>query len=132
MNSTSGAIPAHNIFTFDDITFSSNFDNGNLARVERIASRPYDFKIWTAPDNMGTDVQSKHCSWFHFVVTGLPLGCVIRIQIVNASNHGGLYKHDMVRYSTNLFYVCVRITTAPTVRLFLNLFEFLCFKLLLV
>lgn len=93
--STSTSIPAHNIFTFDDIIFSSNFDNGNLARVERIATRPYDFKIWTAPDNMGTDVQSKHCAWFHFVVSGLPLGCVIRIQIVNAANHGGLYKHDM-------------------------------------
>jgi hypothetical protein len=90
------SIPAHNIFTFDEITFSSKFDNGNLARVERLPNNNYSFKIWTAPDNMGADFQSKHCAWFHFFVTGLPLGCVLRIQIVNASNHSGLYKHDMV------------------------------------
>jgi hypothetical protein len=89
-------IPAHSIFTFDDIIFSSNFDNGNLGKVERVPNKPYDFKIWTAPDNMGTEYQSKHCAWFHFVVSGLPLGCVLRIQIVNASNHSGLYKFDMV------------------------------------
>jgi hypothetical protein len=89
-------IPAHSVFTFDDIIFSSNFDNGNLGKVERVPNKPYDFKIWTAPDNMGTEYQSKHCAWFHFVVSGLPLGCVLRIQIVNASNHSGLYKFDMV------------------------------------
>jgi hypothetical protein len=93
----SSSYPAHNVFNFDNgITFSSNFDNGNVARVERLANRPYEFKIWSAPDNMGTSYQSKHCAWFYFVVTGLPLGCVLRIQVVNASNHSGLYKHDMV------------------------------------
>ena len=91
--------PAHNVFTFDSVTFSSNFDNGNLARVERVGNKLYEFKIWSAPDNMGTEYQSKHCAWFHFVVTGLPMGCVLRIQVVNASNHSGLYKHDMVRLS---------------------------------
>lgn len=106
MMATTTEIPAHNIFVFDEITFSSNFDNGNLARVERVPNRPYDFKIWTAPDNMGTPVQSKHCAWFHFVVSGLPLGCVIRIQVVNASNHGGLYKHDMVR-SSGIYPNCI-------------------------
>jgi hypothetical protein len=88
--------PAHNVFSFDNIVFSSNFDNGNLGRVERVPNRPYEFKVWTAPDNMGTEFQSKHCAWFHFSVAGLPMGCVLRIQLVNASNHSGLYKHDMV------------------------------------
>lgn len=96
--STSSNVPAHNVFRFDDVTFSSNFDNGNLGRVERVPNNPYSFKIWTAPDNFGTEHQSKHCAWFHFVVSGLPLGCVLRIQIVNASNHSGLYKHDMVSH----------------------------------
>jgi hypothetical protein len=46
-------IPAHNIFIFDEnIIFSSNFDNGNLAKVERIPNKSYEFRIWTAPDNM--------------------------------------------------------------------------------
>lgn len=98
-SSSPNQIPAHNIFTFDNIIFSSNFDNGNLARVERVPNRPYEFKVWTAPDNMGTEYQSKHCAWFHFMVSGLPMGCVLRIQIVNASNHSGLYKHDMVKNS---------------------------------
>ena len=95
--------PAHNIFTFDNIVFSSNFDNGNLGRVERVPNRPYEFRVWTAPDNMGTEVQSRHCAWFHFSVSGLPMGCVLRIQLVNASNHSGLYKHDMVNLDLNFF-----------------------------
>lgn len=90
-------IPAHNIFDFDDgIRFSSNFDNGNLARVERCLSKPYEFRIWTSADCAGQPFQAKNSNaWFHFVVTGLPVSVVLRIQIVNASNHGGLYKHDM-------------------------------------
>jgi hypothetical protein len=97
MAQTSCAVPAHNVFTFGDVTFSSNFDNGNLARAEQVPNKSYDFRIWTAPDNMGTPYQSKHCAWYYFMVTGLPQGCVLRIQIVNTSNHSGLYKYDMVR-----------------------------------
>ena len=88
----------HKVFQFDDgaITFSSNFDNGNLARVERVGGKPFEFKIWTAPDNLGTSFQSKHNAWFHFVISGLPAGSTLRLTIVNASPHSGLYKHDMV------------------------------------
>ena len=90
--------PGHNVFAFADlgVTFSSNFDNGNLARVERAGNSVSSFKVWTALDNAGTEYQSKHGAWFNFSVTGLPMGCVLRIQVVNASNHSGLYKHDMV------------------------------------
>jgi hypothetical protein len=94
---TSKEIPAHSCFDFDEVTFSSNFDSGNLARVDRLNGKPYDFKIWIAPDNMGTPHQSKHCAWFHFQVTGIPMGSTLRIQIANASNHSSLYKFDMVR-----------------------------------
>jgi hypothetical protein len=45
-------VPAHNVFVIDQVIFSSNFDNGNLARVEKIPNRSYEYKIWTAPDNM--------------------------------------------------------------------------------
>lgn len=97
MSSLGGpSVPSQNVFVFDEITFSSKFDNGNLGKVERIPNKSFEFRVWTAPDNMGTEYQSKHCAWFHFVVSGLPRGCVLRIQIVNTSNHSGLYKHDMV------------------------------------
>ena len=95
MNST--RIPAHNVFTLEDGTiFSSNFDNGNLARVEK-SNKPGEYLIWTAPDNMGSSFQSSHCAWFHFMIHGpiIDTGMTIKIKVMNASNHGGLYKHDM-------------------------------------
>ena len=97
MSGEDGDYPGHNVFTFDSesICFSSNFDNGNLARVEK-NGKGHDYRIWTAADNYGTEYQSKHNAWFHFSVTGLPAGAALRIQIVNASPHSGLYKHDMV------------------------------------
>ncbi|KAJ1400436.1 hypothetical protein B484DRAFT_406026 [Ochromonadaceae sp. CCMP2298] len=88
-------VPAHNVFAFENgVKFSSNFDNGNVAKVEQ-SHKSFEYRVWTAPDNLGTPHQSKHCAWFYFCVTGLPRGCVLRIQIINASNHGGLYKYDM-------------------------------------
>lgn len=87
---------AHNVFEIDGITFSSNFDNGNLAKVEKIVGKAFDFRIWAAPDNYGQPHQSKHCAWFHFQVHGVPQGANLRINIANASNHSALYKHDMV------------------------------------
>ena len=116
---SSGA-PAHNVFTFNGVTFSSNFDNGNLLRVEQVPNKPHDFRIWTAPDNTGTSYQSKHCAWFFFVVTGLPQGCVLRIQIVNASNHSGLYKYDMVSSNINKYTVsaCIQRSSSFSMILF--------------
>ncbi len=96
--SAATSIPAHNIFTFDDVIFSSMFDNGNLGRVEKINnnnSTQLEYKIWSASDNMGEVFQSKHTAWFHFVVSGLPQGTLLKIQIGNSSYKTGLYKHDM-------------------------------------
>ena len=88
MMSLNTEIPAHNVFTFPDgVTFSSNFDNGNLLKVEQ-TNKSYDYRIWTTPDNMGLPYQSKHSAWFYFLVTGLPSGCVLRIQIMNTSKNG--------------------------------------------
>lgn len=129
--------PSQNVFNEDGVIFSSNFDNGNLAKVLQLkSSMPYDYKVWVAPDNhgtalllyqhiiasfknihyhlriaitpstwrpykinfmLGTSYQSKHNAWFHFMVSGIPKGNTLRIQVANASNHAGLYKFDMVR-----------------------------------
>jgi hypothetical protein len=100
-------VPSQNVFAFDSgISFSSNFDNGNLAKVEQVAGKPYDFKIWTAPDSL----QAKQSAWFHFCIKGLPQGCALRIQVINTSNHAGLYKYDMV----SMRYFCIgRLCTVP-------------------
>lgn len=59
---------AHNSFRFEnEIEFSSQFDNGNLAKVEATKSSEYsvkgqqyfDFRIWSASDNFGEPLQSK-------------------------------------------------------------------------
>jgi hypothetical protein len=95
---TNYGVPSQNVFAFDSgISFSSNFDNGNLAKVVQ-GSKPYDFKIWTAPDSP----QAKSSAWFYFCISGLPQGCALRIQVINTSNHAGLYKYDMV---SGLWYV---------------------------
>lgn len=88
-------VPAHNVFRFGGVCFSSNFDSGNLSKVERIVGKEFDFKIWTAPDNMGTTYQSKHCAWFHFQVSGISSGVILRIHLANTGSHAALYKHDM-------------------------------------
>ena len=79
------------------VTFSSQFDNGNLSSVERQGgtANPFDYRVTVAVDNVGTSYQAKHNAWFHFTVTGLPRGAVLRITVANASNHGPLYRQDM-------------------------------------
>jgi hypothetical protein len=91
-------VPAHNIFDVNGVVFSSNFDSGNLAEVEKCGAKPFEYRIYTCPDNMGSQYQSKHNAWFHFQVSGVPAGSQLRIHIANAANHGSLYKHDMVRF----------------------------------
>lgn len=97
MSSLSIKTESHNTFEFSNgVKFSSNFDNGNMAACEMGKQRD-EYKIWTAPDCAGTEFErsTKANAWFYFTVTGLHEGCNLKICIVNASNHSGLYKHDM-------------------------------------
>ncbi len=89
--------PAHTIVEFSNgVKFSSQFDNGNMAACE-MGNKKDEYKIWTAPDCAGTEYErsAKVNAWFYFNVTGLSEGTILKICIVNASNHSGLYKHDM-------------------------------------
>jgi hypothetical protein len=47
-------LPSQNVINIDGVIFSSDFDNGNLLKVEKNkSSSAYDYKIWTAADNQG-------------------------------------------------------------------------------
>lgn len=94
------------------ILFTSKFDSGNLARVERIhnddegdpsshrigdiASLPdYEFNLWTRPDCDGTEFQNGNRSWFHFAVKGCPQNKLMKFNIMNMNRQGKLYNQGM-------------------------------------
>jgi hypothetical protein len=88
---------SQNTFEFSNgVKFSSDFDNGNMAACE-LGKQKDEYKIWTAPDCVGTQHErlSKANAWFYFTITGLDEGCNLKVCVVNASNHVALYKHDM-------------------------------------
>jgi len=88
--------PGHSIFEIDGLLFSSNFDNGNLMKVEK-GTETNEFYLWVAPDNAGTELARADGAnaWFHFCVSHVRKGTTLRLQIMNAANHSGLYKQDM-------------------------------------
>jgi hypothetical protein len=56
-------LPSQNVFNLGCVTFASNFDNGNLAKVKKIElGLPFEYRIWVAPDNQG-----KVCCYYHFL-----------------------------------------------------------------
>ena len=71
--------PSQNIFEIDSIRFSSNFDSGNLYRVEKTERKPFEYRLWTAPDNVTEEWESKHSTWFYFTITGLPIGSTVKL-----------------------------------------------------
>lgn len=94
------------------LTFFSNFDSGNLARVEKVkqeenSSSPedadgsvvvvpdYDYNVWTAPDCAGMECENANRTWFYFGVKGGQLGKLLRINIMNLNRQGKLYSQGM-------------------------------------
>jgi len=88
--------PSHNVFVLNDgVTFSSNFDNGNLANCEASYGQ-FNYKLWVAPDNYKSEYKiNKHSGHFHFVVSGVPGGTTLKMTFQNVSPHQSLYKFDM-------------------------------------
>ncbi|XP_071835494.1 cytosolic carboxypeptidase-like protein 5 isoform X3 [Apostichopus japonicus] len=93
------------------ILFTSKFDSGNLARIERVhgddddsgnhrigdftATPDYEFNLWTKPDCDGTEYQNGNRSWFHFAVKGCPMNKLVKFNIMNMNRQGKLYNQGM-------------------------------------
>ncbi|XP_062825062.1 cytosolic carboxypeptidase-like protein 5 isoform X1 [Anolis carolinensis] len=107
------------------LLFSSKFDSGNLAHVEKVehqegdldvavnggssssggstsvvfgSSLPfadYEFNVWTKPDCGDTEYENGNRSWFYFSVRGGLPGKVIKIHIVNMNKQTKLYSQGM-------------------------------------
>uniref|UniRef100_A0A8C7XUW7 Cytosolic carboxypeptidase-like protein 5 n=1 Tax=Oryzias sinensis TaxID=183150 RepID=A0A8C7XUW7_9TELE len=102
---------------FGNIVFSSKFDSGNLARVEKVekgnlspasdtassGSSPsgshlapdYEFNVWTQPDCAGTEHENGNRSWFYFSVKGAAPGKLVKINVRNMNNQRKLYSQGM-------------------------------------
>ncbi|XP_053106764.1 cytosolic carboxypeptidase-like protein 5 isoform X2 [Hemicordylus capensis] len=101
------------------LIFSSKFDSGNLAHVEKVehqegdgdspgnggstsvlfgSSLPvadYEFNVWTKPDCGDTEYENGNRSWFYFSVRGAVPGKLIKIHIVNMNKQTKLYAQGM-------------------------------------
>uniref|UniRef100_A0A1A7XB80 Cytosolic carboxypeptidase-like protein 5 n=1 Tax=Iconisemion striatum TaxID=60296 RepID=A0A1A7XB80_9TELE len=102
---------------FGTIVFSSKFDSGNLARVEKVengsTSPPSksasggssgsgshltpdcEFNVWTQPDCAGTEYENGNRSWFYFSVRGATPGKLLKINVMNMNNQRKLYSQGM-------------------------------------
>ncbi|XP_069371730.1 cytosolic carboxypeptidase-like protein 5 isoform X3 [Paralichthys olivaceus] len=100
-----------------NIVFSSKFDSGNLARVEKVekgssspssdtassgsttsgstVSPDYEFNVWTQPDCAGTEHENGNRSWFYFSVRGTAPGKILKINVMNMNNQRKLYSQGM-------------------------------------
>ena len=83
--------------TFGEVTFSSEFDSGNLDRIEAVEREdagPLSFLLWTAPDCAGTAFQNGNSSWYYFkVVTQANFeGNTLRLTIMNLNKQLRLYQ----------------------------------------
>nr|CAB3220554.1 cytosolic carboxypeptidase-like protein 5 [Phallusia mammillata] len=96
------------------LLFTSKFDSGNLAQVEKvehsdsdsdgntsntlygcIITPDYEFNVWTKPDCAGTPFENGNRSWFYFGIRGYAPNKLIKLNIVNLNRQGKLYSQGM-------------------------------------
>ncbi|XP_072263416.1 cytosolic carboxypeptidase-like protein 5 isoform X1 [Pyxicephalus adspersus] len=104
------------------LLFSSKFDSGNLARVEKVErldgdsdgpntnggngttfgglsqNVDYEFNVWTKPDCADTEYENGNRSWFYFSVRGGTPGKLIKINIMNMNKQSKLYAQGMAPF----------------------------------
>ncbi|ESP05628.1 hypothetical protein LOTGIDRAFT_102525 [Lottia gigantea] len=94
-------------FRSGNLLFTSKFDSGNLANVERVCKdedeggggksscidlKPdYEYNVWTKPDCAGTEYENGNRSWFYFGIRGWAPNRLIKINIMNLNRQGKLY-----------------------------------------
>ncbi|XP_041951933.1 cytosolic carboxypeptidase-like protein 5 isoform X1 [Alosa sapidissima] len=105
---------------FGPVVFSSRFDSGNLARVERVdragsdgesaangnngslSTPDYEFNIWTKPDCADTEFENGNRSWFYFSVRGIAPGKLLKINVMNMNKQSKLYSQGMAPFVRTL------------------------------
>ncbi|XP_054266255.1 cytosolic carboxypeptidase-like protein 5 [Macrosteles quadrilineatus] len=88
-------------------TFISNFDSGNLARVEEVTkpssdkggndvgAPDFEFNIWTQPDCAGTEFENESRTWFHFGIKGGTPFALVKLNMVNLNRQSKMYSQGM-------------------------------------
>ncbi|EAS00690.3 zinc carboxypeptidase family protein (macronuclear) [Tetrahymena thermophila SB210] len=78
---------------FGTIIFNSDFDSGNMLKVERNYESPGNqFNVWISPDAYMTQKEMKYRTWFYFSVTGVPQNNLVYITIKNTNFQQKLYR----------------------------------------
>ena len=82
-----------------DYIFFSNFDSGNLGKVERVTvdgTNDEEFQLWLKPDCSGTQFQAGNTgTWFYFGMTGGKPGAWIKFNIMNLGRQVTLFNQGM-------------------------------------
>ena len=70
--SSLNSLQKKNIYKFDKVTISSNFDTGNICEVTQVSAKNFIMTTWSDGYPYIKDLKQK--AWFHFNITGFEQG----------------------------------------------------------
>ncbi|KAL4483174.1 hypothetical protein ABPG74_019200 [Tetrahymena malaccensis] len=81
---------------FGSIVFDSQFDSGNLEKVERNSSlKNNHFNLWVCNDCKGTQKATNYRTWFYFSVTGVNAETTLTFSIMNLNFQNKMFREGM-------------------------------------